>query len=145
MGDSSTDLDRCSRRAVTPPPPQRRREIIQRECDRPSGTRPIRTEAVAVLTDALRDAHHRLDELTTSPNQTTESLAARSETERWISLTISLAFLCPAVVKAAVRDLIATSSKHSSEERLAPRVGRRRVVGEEPNWRRRLISAFAGL
>src|SRR3984957_8100378 len=58
---------------------------------------PMRTEARAVLTDALRDAHRWLDELTTSPNLNIGSLAAREgKTERWIRLTISLAFLCPA-------------------------------------------------
>jgi hypothetical protein len=63
----------------------------------------MRTEARAVLTDALRDAHHWLDELTTSPNLNIESLAAREgKTERWIRRTISLAFLCPAFVKAAI-------------------------------------------
>jgi len=40
--------------------------------------------------------------LTTSPDPTIESLAAREgKTERWIRRTISLAFLCPALVKAA--------------------------------------------
>jgi hypothetical protein len=64
---------------------------------------PMRTEARAVLTDALRDAHHWLDELSTSPNLNIESLAAREgKTERWIRRTISLAFLCPALVKAAI-------------------------------------------
>jgi site-specific DNA recombinase len=87
----------------TPPSPHRRREIIQGEGDRPSATRPMRTEARAVLTDALRDAHHWLDELTTSRDQTIESLAAREgKTERWIRRTISLAFLCPVLVKAAI-------------------------------------------
>jgi hypothetical protein len=57
----------------------------------------MRTEARAVLADALRDAHRSLDELTTSPNLNIGSLAAREgKTERWIRLTISLAFLCPA-------------------------------------------------
>jgi hypothetical protein len=60
---------------------------------------PMRTEARAVLTDALRDAHHWLDELSTSPNLNIESLAAREgKTERWIRRTISLAFLCPALL-----------------------------------------------
>ena len=36
----------------------------------------MRTEARAVLTDALRDAHRWLDELTASPNLTIELLAA---------------------------------------------------------------------
>jgi site-specific DNA recombinase len=62
---------------------------------------PRRTEARAVLSDALRDAHHWLDELTAAPNLNIESLAAREgKTERWIRRTISLAFLSPALVKA---------------------------------------------
>ena len=86
-----------------PPSSHRRREIIQGEDERPSAMRPMRTEARVVLTDALRDAHHWLDELTTSPNLNIESLAAREgKTERWVRRTISLAFLCPALVKAAI-------------------------------------------
>jgi site-specific DNA recombinase len=87
----------------TPPSPHRRREIIQGGGERPSATRPMRTEARVVLTDALRDAHHWLDELTTRRDLNIESLAAREgKTERWIRRTISLAFLCPALVKAAI-------------------------------------------
>ncbi len=56
----------------------------------------MRTEARALVIDALRDDHHWLDELTTSPHLTIESLAAREgKTERWIRRTISLAFLLP--------------------------------------------------
>ena len=63
----------------------------------------MRTKARGILTDALRDAHRWLDELTTSPNLNIKSLAAREgKTERWIRRTISLAFLCPALVKAAI-------------------------------------------
>ena len=52
----------------------------------------MRTEARALVIDALRDAQRWLDELTTNPNQTIESLAAREgRTERWIRRTISLA------------------------------------------------------
>ena len=61
----------------TPPSSHRRREIIQGEGDRPCATRPMRTEAHALVTDALRDAQRWLDELTTSPNQTIE-LARRA-------------------------------------------------------------------
>jgi site-specific DNA recombinase len=100
---ASDDQNRILIIPWTPPSPYRRREIIQGEGDRPSATRPMRTEARAVLTDALRDAHRWLDELTTSPNLTIESLAARErKTERWIRRTISLAFLCHALVKAAI-------------------------------------------
>ena len=102
-GMASDDQNRILIIPWTPPSPHRRREIIQGEGDRPSATRPMRTEARAVLTDALRDAHRWLDELTTSPHLTIESLAAREgKTERWIRRTISLAFLCPALVKAAI-------------------------------------------
>ena len=44
----------------TPPSPQRRREIIQGEGERPSATRPMRTEARALVIDALRDADQAL-------------------------------------------------------------------------------------
>ena len=102
-GVTSDDQNRILIVPWTPPSPQRRREIIQGEGDRPFATRPMRTEARAVLTDALRDAHHWLDELTTSPNQTIESLAAREgKTERWIRRTVSLASLSPALIKAAI-------------------------------------------
>jgi DNA invertase Pin-like site-specific DNA recombinase len=87
----------------TPPSPYRRREIIQGEREPPSALRPMRTKARAILIDALRDAHRWLDELTTSLNQTIESLAAREgKTERWIRRTLSLAFLSPTLVKAAI-------------------------------------------
>ena len=69
-GMASDDQNRILIIPWTPPSPHRRREIIQGEGDRPSATRPMRTEARAVLTDALRDAHRWLDELTSSPNQT---------------------------------------------------------------------------
>ena len=102
-GMASDDQNRILIIPWTPPSPHRRREIIQGEGDRPSATRPMRTEARALVIDALRDADRWLDELTTSPHLTIESLAAREgKTERWIRRTISLAFLCPALVKAAI-------------------------------------------
>ena len=86
----------------TPPSPHRRREIIQGEGESPSAMGPMRTER-ARSHDALRDADRWLDELTTGPDLTIELLAAREgKTERWIRRTISLAFLCPALVKAAI-------------------------------------------
>jgi site-specific DNA recombinase len=100
---ASDDQNRIVIVPWTPPSHHRRREIIQGEGERPCTIGPMRTEARAVLTDALRDAHLWLDELSTSPNLNIESLAAREgKTERWIRRTISLAFLCPALVKAAI-------------------------------------------
>jgi site-specific DNA recombinase len=82
----------------TPPSPYRRREIIQGEGEPLSATRPMKTKARAILIDALRDAHRWLDELTTNSNQSVELLAAREgKTERSIRMTLSLAFLAPAL------------------------------------------------
>ena len=68
-----------------------------------AAVRPMRTKARGVLIDALRDAHRWLDELTTNSSHTIESIAAREKkTERSIRLTMSLAFLSPALVKAAI-------------------------------------------
>jgi site-specific DNA recombinase len=87
----------------TPPSPYRRREIIQGAGERLSATRPMKTKARAILIDALRDAHRWLDELTTNSNQSVELLAAREgKTERSIRLTLSLAFLAPALARAAI-------------------------------------------
>ena len=63
----------------TPPSPHRRREVIQGEGDRPCATRPMRTEARALVIDALRDAHHWLDELTTGPTLTIDARRARRQ------------------------------------------------------------------
>jgi site-specific DNA recombinase len=87
----------------TPLSPYRRREIIQGEGERLSATRPMKAKARAVLIDALRDAHRWLDELTTNSNQSVELLAAREgKTERSIRMTLSLAFLAPALARAAI-------------------------------------------
>jgi hypothetical protein len=87
----------------TPPSPYRRREILQGEGEQSATMRPMRTKACAVLSDALRDAHRWLDELTTDSGRTIESIAAREKkTERSIRMTMSLAFLSPVLVKAAI-------------------------------------------
>jgi hypothetical protein len=87
----------------TPPSPYRRREIIHGEGDCLSATRPMKAKARAILIDAARDAHRWLDELTTNSNRTIESLAVREgKTERSIRMTLSLAFLSPALARAAV-------------------------------------------
>jgi site-specific DNA recombinase len=63
----------------------------------------MRANARAILIEALGDAHRWLDELLSDPRQTLESLASREgKTERSIRMTLSLAFLAPEIVKAAV-------------------------------------------
>jgi site-specific DNA recombinase len=87
----------------TPPSPYREREIIQGVADRKTSARPMRANARAILLDALSDAHRWLDELLSDPCQTLESLALREgKSDRSIRMTLSLAFLAPDIVKAAV-------------------------------------------
>jgi site-specific DNA recombinase len=63
----------------------------------------MRANARAILLDALRGAHRWLDEILSDPLQTLESLALREgKTDRSIGMTLSLAFLAPDIVKAAV-------------------------------------------
>ena len=102
-GIPGEDQDRILMIPWTPPSPYRRRDIIQGEGDQSSAIRPMRTKAHAILINALRDAHRWLEELTTDSNQTIEMLAAREgKTERSIRMTLSLAFLSPAFVNAAI-------------------------------------------
>jgi site-specific DNA recombinase len=62
-----------------------------------------RANARAILLDALRDAHRWVDEFLSDPCQTLESLALREgKSHRSIRMTLSLAFLAPDIVKAAV-------------------------------------------
>ena len=89
--------------AWTPSSPFRKREIIQGAGDAEMNVRPMRANARAILIEALGDAHRWLDELLSDPRQTLESLASREgKTERSIRMTLSLAFLAPDIVKAAV-------------------------------------------
>jgi site-specific DNA recombinase len=87
----------------TRPSPYRRREIIQGAGDAETNIRPMRAAARAILIEALGDAHRWLDDLLSDPRQTLASLASREgKTERSIRMTLSLAFLAPDIVKAAV-------------------------------------------
>jgi DNA invertase Pin-like site-specific DNA recombinase len=87
----------------TAPSPHRKREIMQGVTDGKTTARPMRANARAILLGALRDAHRWLDELLSDPCQSLESLVLREgKTERSIRMTLSLAFLAPDIVKAAV-------------------------------------------
>ena len=87
----------------TRPSPYRKREILQGADDVKTYARPIPANARAILIEALRDAHRWLDELLSDPRLTLESLASREgRTARSIRMTLSLAFLAPDIVKAAV-------------------------------------------
>jgi site-specific DNA recombinase len=87
----------------TRPSPYRKREILQGGDDGKTYARPMPANASSILIDALRDAHRWLDELLSNPRLTLESLASREDrTVRSIRMILSLAFLAPKIVKAAV-------------------------------------------
>jgi site-specific DNA recombinase len=59
--------------------------------------------ARSILIEGLRDAHRWLDELLSDPRLTLEVIASREgRTVRSIRMTLSLGFLAPEIVKAAV-------------------------------------------
>ena len=85
------------------PSPYRKREIIQGVDDAKTYARPMPANARAILIEALRDARRWLDELLSDSLLTLEALALREgRTARSIRMTLSLAFLAPEIVKAAV-------------------------------------------
>ena len=87
----------------TRPSSRRRREIIQRVGEAQQPLRAMRTKARDGFIKALRDAHRWLDELLVDPTQTIESLAIREgKSERSIRMTLSLAFMSPALAEAAM-------------------------------------------
>jgi site-specific DNA recombinase len=98
-----TDSARILTLPWTRPSPYRKREIIQGANNAKTYARPMRANARAILIEALRDAHRWLDELLSNSRLTLESLASREDkTVRSIQMTVSLAFLAPEIVKAAV-------------------------------------------
>jgi hypothetical protein len=71
--------------------------------DATSGARPMRANARAILIEALGNAYRWLVELQSDPRQTLETLGLREgKSERSIRMTVSLAFLAPDIVEAAV-------------------------------------------
>jgi site-specific DNA recombinase len=87
----------------TRPSPYRKREIIQGTDDAKTYARPMPANARSILIEALRAEHRWLDELLTDSRLTLESLASREgRTVRSIRMTLSLAFLAPEIVEAAV-------------------------------------------
>jgi site-specific DNA recombinase len=87
----------------TLPSLHRRREIFQGDGEPSSAVRPMRVRDRAIFVEALGDAHRWLDELTGHPDHTTATIAAREgKTERSIRMTLSLAFVAPPIVAAAI-------------------------------------------
>jgi site-specific DNA recombinase len=113
----------------SPPTLPRKREVIA-----PSGhsgdIRPIRAEARTKLVKAIARSRHWLDELVTGTVGDTDELALREKvSERSIRTLLTLAFLAPDLVKAAV------------EGRLPRGFGVSRLVNLPSRWeeQRRLL------
>ena len=87
----------------TRPSPRRRRAIIQGEGEASSIMRPMRARERNAFLGALRNAHRWLDELMRGSDCAVESIAAREgRSERSIRMTLSLAFVAPPIVAAAI-------------------------------------------
>jgi DNA invertase Pin-like site-specific DNA recombinase len=86
------------------PPATRRREILVPPSAIPNRTlRPIRSENRALLVASIVRGRRWLNELTTDRGTTTATIAARERcSERKVNMTISLAFLAPDLVQAAI-------------------------------------------
>ena len=81
----------------------RRREVLLSGPTSPKDSRPIRSETRATLVESIARGRRWLDELTTQPTANVESIAKREGcSARKVNMTISLAFLAPDLVKAAI-------------------------------------------
>ena len=82
---------------------KRRREVLLPASAQSDGARPIRSETRATLIAAIARGRRWLDELVQSPDATADTIAHREGcTPRKVTMTISLAFLSPTLVKAAL-------------------------------------------
>jgi DNA invertase Pin-like site-specific DNA recombinase len=84
-------------------PTRRRREILLPAGIRPEHARPMRAETRARLVASIARGRRWLDELIADPTASADSIATRENfSARKINMTISLAFLAPDLVKAAI-------------------------------------------
>jgi hypothetical protein len=84
-------------------PSTRRREILVPESEAPQNIRPIRSENRVLLVASIARGRRWLDEVIADPTANSESIAHREGcTARKVNMTISLAFLAPDLVKAAI-------------------------------------------
>jgi site-specific DNA recombinase len=107
------------------PPSKRRREILLPESVSAETTRPIRSENRAVLVNSIAKGRLWLNELVANSTITIERIADRERCSvRKVNQTISLAFLAPDLVKAAL------------EGRLPYGMSVRRLRDLPPEWSR---------
>src|SRR5262245_14563285 len=107
------------------PPSKRRREILLPVAVEPQNPRPIRSETRATLVAAIARGRRWLKELVDDATVTVERIAKRERCSiRKVNMTISLAFLAPDLVKAAI------------EGRLPGGMGVARLVDAPAEWSR---------
>ena len=83
--------------------PKRRREILLPTSVTPHAVRPIRSETRATLVASIARGRRWLDELLSEAAASAERIAKRERCSvRQVNMTISLAFLAPDLVKAAI-------------------------------------------
>jgi hypothetical protein len=106
-------------------PSTRRREILLPETPSSHPARPIRSENRALLIASISKGRRWLNELMTKPATTVETIAQREDCSvRKVNMTMSLAFLAPDLVKAAI------------EGRLPYGMGVTRLCELPPEWSR---------
>ncbi len=106
-------------------PSKRRREILIPQSQNAEVIRPIRSENRATLVASIARGRRWLDELIANSSTNAESIADREGcTARQVNMTISLAFLAPDLVKAAIQG------------KLPHGMGVRRLRDMPPEWRR---------
>jgi site-specific DNA recombinase len=104
IADKTAEHDRVVLRIPwSETPMKRRREIIVPESGQPHDPRPIRAETRATLVATIARGRHWLNEIVAGTVTGVEQIAAREKCSiRQVHMTISLAFLAPQLVKAAI-------------------------------------------
>jgi RND family efflux transporter MFP subunit len=101
--DRKPSAENCLRIAWRKAPATRHREILLPEGTLQQNARPIRSETRATLVASIARGRRWLDELATNGIATAETIAKREGCSiRKVNMTISLAFLAPDLVKAAI-------------------------------------------
>ena len=99
---------------------KRRREIIVPEGTAPEHARPIRSENRATLVASIARGRRWLQELISDPTASPHSIAKRESCSvRTVNKTISLAFLAPDLVKAAIDGQLPSRHGRCPPRRLA--------------------------
>jgi site-specific DNA recombinase len=107
----------------TKPPAKRRREIIAPNPGRGAISKPIRADYRARLVAAIARGRLWLSQIETGAVSNVTEIALREDcSPRHVNMTISLAFLAPSLVKAAV------------EGRLPRGIGLARLIDATPEW-----------